>query len=522
MLFNSYLFLFGFLPVALAGYEMTSRLSPKLVIAWLGLCSLVFYAWWQPSLLFILIGSIGLNYLAAALISRRIPSPLSPRKWVYLAVTANLLLLAYYKYLFPSLNSISRILATGHHWTNVALPLGISFFTLTQIAYLVDLYKGSAKQQNFSNYLLFVTFFPHLIAGPILHHGEIMPQLQGKRFGIKKADFTVGLTWFVFGLAKKVLLADQFANTANPVFMQAGGLTTASAWLGALAYALQLYFDFSGYSDMALGLARMFAINFPLNFNSPYKASSMIDAWQRWHMTLGRYIFTYIFNPIQRKILKERQRRGLGITRQDRGRPAVFVSVVAMPLIFTLFVAGVWHGAGLQFMVFGLLHGVYLSVNHAWRLFRQKARKQPEDSSNLVSNLKKCASVLTTFLCVLVSLVFFRADSVGHALSVLGPMIGIHSGSLHPGTALTVGTADSFRQAIQIGIGLVIIWGFPNTQQILTRFKPSLEKRAWNLTQRNAILQWQPSPVWSFAVTLLLFACLIRLKAASTFLYFQF
>jgi D-alanyl-lipoteichoic acid acyltransferase DltB (MBOAT superfamily) len=522
MLFNSYLFLFAFLPVALAGYELAGRVHRKAVIVWLGLCSLVFYAWWKPELLLILLGSIAFNYLAAELISRSIPSPVSSRVWLYIAVIADLLMLAYYKYFFPTLNSISSILHSDRHWSNVALPLGISFFTLTQIAFLVDLYKGSAQRQDIPSYLLFVTFFPHLIAGPILHHREMMPQFQKERFGLKRSDLTIGLTWFILGLGKKVLIADSFAKIANPAFNAHAPLTSGAAWLGAVAYALQLYFDFSGYSDMALGLARMFSIDFPLNFNSPYKSASIIEAWQRWHMTLARYIFTYIYNPLQRKVLQRRQRLGKGITRQDRARPLVFITVVALPLIFTLFVAGVWHGAGPQFMAFGLLHGIYLSVNHAWRQYHRKPSSSKKAAHPAMQFATHRISVLFTFLCLTVSVVFFRGDNLRSSLVILRSMSGMNSQGpiAHPYS--DPGSAIPLLLLAKVAAGLTIVWALPNTQQILTRFRPSLEPRAWNDERVPGLLRWAPTTAWSFGVASLMFACLVHLGDASTFLYFQF
>jgi D-alanyl-lipoteichoic acid acyltransferase DltB (MBOAT superfamily) len=522
MLFNSYLFFFGFLPVALAGYELAGRIHRKAVIVWLGLCSLVFYAWWKPELLLILLGSIAFNYLAAELISRSIPSPVSSRVWLYLAVIADLLVLAYYKYFFPTLNGVSAALHLGWHWTNVALPLGISFFTLTQIAFLVDLYKGSAEKQDIPNYLLFVTFFPHLIAGPILHHREMMPQFQKKSFGLKEADFTIGLTWFILGLGKKVLIADSFAKIANPAFNAHAGLQAGSAWLGALAYALQIYFDFSGYSDMALGLARMFSIDFPLNFNSPYKSASIIEAWQRWHMTLARYIFTYIYHPLQRRVLLRRQRLGRGNTRQDRAKPLAFITVVALPLIFTLFVAGVWHGAGPQFMVFGLLQGMYLSVNHAWRQFRRKRPSQKRTVNPAAQFVVLRASVLFTFLCSTVSVVFFRGDSLRLSLLILGSMFGIHGNGVVAHPYADPGSRIPMLLLAKVAMGLAIVWALPNTQQILTRFRPSLEQGAWNDTKIPAAMRWVPTTAWSFGVAVLMFVCLVHLRDASAFLYFQF
>ena len=522
MLFNSYPFLFVFLPLALAGYEVVSRFNQRAVVLWLGFISLVFYGWWQPALLVILIGSIALNYAAAALISRQIPTRMSPRFWLSAAIILNLIVLGYYKYFIPSINFFSSALGMSKQWSNVVLPLGISFFTFTQIAFLIDLYKRSAQQQDLPRYLLFVTFFPHLIAGPILHHREMMPQFHRKPTRLNLPDLTVGLTWFVLGLAKKVLLADTFGETTFPIFQPHFILPASYAWAGALAYTLQLYFDFSGYSDMALGLARMFSIDFPLNFNSPFKAASIIDAWQRWHITLGRYIFTYIYNPITRLVRDRRAKQGKGMTRRERAQVGTFIQVVALPMIFTMFIAGIWHGAGLQFMAFGLLHGVYLSVNSAWRqFFRRSGKATVPAAPTVFSRLGHGASVLLTFTCVVVSMVFFRSASITQALSILAGMCGLHPG-VSEATPVALSSFALKRPFEQIAAGLVIVWFLPNTQQILTRFKPSLQETAWNQAGVPKLFRWRPSPGWAVATGVVLFFILVELQQPSSFLYFQF
>ncbi|WP_263373049.1 MBOAT family O-acyltransferase [Granulicella aggregans] len=521
MLFNSYQFIFLFLPVALAGYEAASRVHYRAVVLWLGFISLVFYGWWQPSLLILLVGSITLNYLAAALISRRIPNRIRPGTWLFAAIVLNLLVLGYYKYFIPTANFFSTSFGLSKHWADVVLPLGISFFTFTQIAFLVDLTKGSAEQESFPDYLLFVTFFPHLIAGPILHHREMMPQFKLKRLGLNLSDVTIGGTWFVLGLAKKVLIADTFAGTVFAVFHSRDRLPASVAWVGALAYTIQLYFDFSGYSDMALGLARMFSIDFPLNFNSPAKSASIIEVWQRWHMTLGRYIFTYIYNPVTRWVSERRRRQGKGISRRERAMPRAFLAVVAMPLMLTMFLAGIWHGAGLQFMVFGLLHGIYLCINNAWRQFYRRPASAREESSGFGARIKKAATIGSVFCCMVISLVFFRADSVAHAASILAAMFGLWAKS-GPGAADWMSIINMHRALPEVLLGLAIMWGLPNTQQILTKFKPSLQKTAWNQEGVSRLLLWSPSTGWALAVGLLFFMVLVELQQPSTFLYFQF
>lgn len=515
MLFNSYQFILAFLPIALIGYQLAGFIHRKAVIVWLAAVSLAFYAYWRPELLYILVSSIALNYLAAGLISRRIPNKLSSGTWLTIAIALNISALCYFKYLFPALNVLSSFMGSSKHWADVVLPLGISFFTLTQIAFLVDLHQGIAKHQDLSSYVLFVTFFPHLIAGPILHHKEMMPQFQRTRYRLNMSDLAVGSSWFIMGLVKKVLLADHFSPIANPVFDSRTPLSAASAWVGSLAYCLQLYFDFSGYSDMALGLARIFSINFPLNFNSPFKSSSIIDFWQRWHMTLSQYIMAYLFTPLQRWMRARRERAGKGVSRKDLATPTGFATMLAAPMMITLLIAGVWHGAGFQYVMYGLLHGSYLTVNHAWRIWRHKRTASPEPSGHLLqASLVHASSVLITFLCVMVSFVFFRSRSVGHAVSILAAMVGARRSAAPfalPSLALP-----------RIALGFLIVWFLPNTQQILSGFKPSIQEVAWNPGEVFRRFLWKPDVGWALALGILFMTVLFEMQDPSTFLYFQF
>jgi len=526
LLFNSYPFLFGFLPIALLGYQIASYYGRRAVIVWLAFASFAFYGYWRPAFLIVLGLSILFNYAMASLISRKIPNHFSTKAILIFAIVINLAALCYYKYLFPILDFYARATHSGHNFGSVFLPLGISFFTFTQIAYLVDLQEGGFTQHGFEDYALFATFFPHLIAGPILHHSEIMPQFQQHRdYRLRAEDLAVGFSWFIMGLLKKVLLADKFAPIANFAFYAPHSLRISAAWTGILAYALQLYFDFSGYSDMALGLARMFSINFPLNFSSPYKATNIIDFWQRWHMTLTRYINLYIYNPVAVRITRWRVAHGLKTSRKAMATISGFLALIATPTILTLFLAGIWHGAGLQFIVFGLLHAFYLTVNHAWRLFRGTKKSSQIPSGNVgarsvASYLTSIGSCLLTFGAVLLAQVFFRAAGVRDAIAYVASMLGLH-------TAVSM-TADptAFRPDhsvfILLTIGYVIVWCFPNTQQILSPFKPALEVTAAD--RKPALIQglWQPTAVWGLALGIFLFIAVIRMQEPSSFLYFQF
>ncbi len=519
MLFNSYIFLFGFLPIALIGYQVAAHWHRRAVVIWLSLASLAFYGYWRPAFLLLLCGSILFNYVAGALISRRIFNRIPTQLLLAVAVAINLAALCYYKYLFPLFNFIAAITHRSVHWDNVFLPLGISFFTFTQIAYLIDLQQGEAVQQDLASYTLFATFFPHLIAGPILHHAEIMPQFQAHRdYRLRGEDLAVGFSWFIMGLSKKVLLADRFALTADPTFSNTVGVSAFAAWVGVLSYALQLYFDFSGYSDMALGLARMFSIDFPLNFSSPYKATSIIDFWQRWHITLTRYINSYLYNPLSLWVSRRRAAQGKKITRKAMATPSGFVTMIAFPTVVSLFLAGIWHGAGLQFVVFGLLHAMYLTANHGWRIFRG-GHPVPFFSGNApLRLLSHGGRVLFTFAAVVVAQIFFRATGVRSAMALLAGMAGRH----RPQDAPLTSYHPAITALLPIVVGFSIVWLFPNTQQILARFKPSLELTPSDIQEGKLRFFWQPSLAWSTALGLFFFAVLVKMENPTSFLYFQF
>jgi alginate O-acetyltransferase complex protein AlgI len=522
MLFNSYAFLFCFLPVALIGYQIAGHFHRRAVVAWLGFMSLVFYGCWHPALVFLLISSIAVNYLAAVLISREPQNSARSRLWMWSAICVDLGALCYFKYLFPSLNFLSSAAHSSVHWAGVILPLGISFFTFTQIAYIVDLQQGIAVRQDIASYVLFVTFFPHLIAGPILHHKEMMPQFQqNRRYRLRLDDLSVGLSWFILGLGKKVLLADVFAVDANLLYTMHGTPPFLLAVRGILAYSLQLYFDFSGYSDMALGLARMFSIDFPLNFSSPYKAVNIMEFWQRWHITLTQYITSYLYTPIQFAISRYRTDRGKKVSRKAQATPEGFFNMVAVPTIFTMFIAGIWHGAGLQFIIFGVLHGIYLTVNHGWRLFRHDRGEIDAPAGSVRRVAGRTASVLLTFACVLVAQVFFRAASVSQACVILASAAGLHGLGMSAMFPLEVRSEFLYQVAYMIA-GFAIVWGLPNTQQILSRFKPSLGLTVWDELKTPRYLRWSPTAGWAVLLSCLFFLTLIHLQDSSTFLYFQF
>jgi alginate O-acetyltransferase complex protein AlgI len=510
MLFTSYIFLFAFLPVALVGFFLAARLAGRHAAGlWLVAASFVFYGWWNPACVPLLALSIVGNYGAGRLLTVCAARP-RLQSWILgLAVAANLGALIWFKYLswVLDLAGLSLPLVPG------ALPLGISFFTFTQILFLVDCRQDMAKHRGPLDYSLFVTFFPHLIAGPILHHRDMMPQFADPAtYRFRAGNLAVGIGIFILGMLKKGVIADPTGAGVAAAFAAPDALTVVPAWYAALSYSMQLYFDFAGYSDMAIGLGLMFNLRLPLNFNSPYKAAGIIAYWQRWHMTLTRTITLLLYNPIALSVTRRRARGGQPGARSLGG----FTAVVAMPTCVTMALAGIWHGAGAQFLVFGLLHAAYLTVNHAWRLLRPARRSGPAWHA---------ASVLLTYLCVLVASVFFRAPSVGAALSMLGGMTGRHGlGPLLPqgGLAIAGAWGDAARnvaEAIWLIALFAIVWCLPNTQQIFESARPVLDRiTPGPLTW----LRWHPGTGWAVALGLGAVVAVLSMGGSGEFLYFRF
>jgi D-alanyl-lipoteichoic acid acyltransferase DltB (MBOAT superfamily) len=415
-----------------------------------------------------------------------------------------LLALAYYKYSnFVIANLEPYFQGLGSGYSQVILPIGISFYTFTQIAFLVDCYRGRAREYKFMNYLLFVTYFPHLIAGPILHHREMIPQFQRRLAYVFRWEcIAVGLTIFAVGLFKKVVIADNLAPYADFVFNHAETArpSAAEAWGGALAYTLQLYFDFSGYSDMAIGLARLFGTRLPANFWSPYKAASIIDFWRCWHMTLSRFLRDYLYIP-------------LGGNKHGRFRRY-------LNLFITMVLGGMWHGAGWTFLAWGALHSLYLIVNNVWRGFYP--------SFFGASRTRVLLSWIITLLCVIVAWVFFRAPSMGAAIAMLQAMVGVNGIVDASATGwharlfwhgLPPGTIGWHGGALWISVGFAISLLCPNLQEIMRRYRPTLDaiKSMPTWTWRARI----PEAVVSAALLLLAVAA-IAVGQPTSFLYFQF
>ncbi len=448
MLFNSYAFIFFYLPVVLIGFFRLARINHAYAAGWLALSSLFFYGYWNPAYIGLLLGSILCNYAFGMWIAKSRSEERGIRKkhLLMVAIAANLLLLAYYKYANFFISNVD--LLAGTHWDmgNIILPLGISFFTFTQIAFLVDTYQGKVREYNFIHYVLFVTYFPHLIAGPILHHKEMMPQFaRSSSYQINWEHVANGLMLFTLGLCKKTLLADALAPYANGVFngVESGILPTSyEAWAGALAYTMQLYFDFSGYTDMALGIALLFNIRLPANFDSPYKATSIIDFWRRWHMTLSRFLRDYLYIP-------------LGGNRKGKVRRY-------LNLMITMLLGGLWHGAGWTFVAWGALHGIYLAINNIWR---------DAAAGKLPGWIIKPASGAITFIAVVAAWVVFRSADIVHAKTMLEAMFGIHARPISFDAVLhgqlLLATDLSGRDLIKIlFFSMAWVWLLPNSSRL--------------------------------------------------------
>ena len=525
MLFNSYLFILIFLPITLIGFfTIGKRGHHRIAISWLVGASLFFYGWWNPKYLGLILGSILFNYSTGVALGNH-TQKLPKSRLLFLGVSVNLGLLGYFKYSNFFVNQLNWALGSGFHLQKIILPLAISFFTFQQITYLVDAYKGETREYNFLHYCLFVTFFPQLIAGPIVHHKEMLPQFaKNKIYSLNFEHIAVGITIFSIGLFKKVILADGVSEYATPIFNAAEQgvfLTFFEAWGGALAYTFQLYFDFSGYSDMAIGLARMFGILLPLNFNSPYKAVNIIEFWRSWHITLSRFLKDYLYIP-------------LGGNRKGKVRRYINIMI-------TMLLGGLWHGAGWTFVLWGALHGVYLIVNNFWQALRHVSGFNGSNSW-----VGRSTARMVTFIAVVAAWVVFRAESFNGAMSVLSSMAGVNGISMPSSFAGKLSTFEPWLmehgfifngmfshelgkwasgiEGMKLLVFLTfIVWYMPNTQQIMIHFKPAFETRSGEVKEwSHKYLKWKPSVGYALFTALVLYFALINLVKESEFLYFNF
>ncbi len=483
MLFNSYEFIFVFLPISFFIYFYLNSLKLfKQAKLFLLFASLFFYSWWNIDYLPLILGSMVFNYIIGVKLSKKDFS--HKRKLLIFGISGNVLLLGYFKYSDFFIENINFLTGSNISLLHLALPLAISFFTFQQIAYLVDSYRGETKEYDFLNYAVFVTFFPQLIAGPIVHHKEMMPQFEDKsRKYINYKNIALGISIFALGLFKKVAIADTLSVYAVNGFDLSSSLKFIEAWVTALSYTFQLYFDFSGYTDMAIGAALLFNIKLPINFNSPYKALNIQDFWRRWHITLSRFLRDYVYIPLGGS------RKGDLITYRN--------------LFLTFLIGGIWHGAGWTFVLWGALHGIGMVVHRIWQKVGFK--------------LHKFIAWFITFNFVNVTWVFFRAKDFDDAIKVLKGMFGLN------GVVLPFSLAEKFSFLADYGVEFNRIMENidANTSVLVIIFAVF----AISIFAKNSyefLVNFRPRRVYLFATSLLFAIAILKLNQISEFLYFNF
>lgn len=484
-----------FLPITFLGFLFFSKTNEqKGIIPWLSLCSLFFYAYWKIEYVLIILVSIIVNFYISKRFTRDI-SNIQKKGFLLFGLIINLGALGYYKYTTFLVENIVNVFSLDWSIPQVVLPLGISFFTFQQVGYLVDAYKGKERELNFVNYFFFVTFFPQLIAGPIVHHSQILPQVR-KKLGFDYTDFSLGVTLFTTGLFKKVIIADNISKYSSDFFghaLRGGDFTSADAWVGALCYTFQIYFDFSGYSDMAIGLGRLFGIKIPINFNSPYKALNIVDFWRRWHITLSHFLRDYLYIP-------------LGGNRNGNFRRY-------LNLFLTMLLGGIWHGAGWSFLLWGALHGSALAVNNLWGELRIAKRLQ----NNFGFGWRGVSRILT-FLFVLIAWVPFRADNLDISFLIYKKMAMFDFSN-------SIVFEGILRRPLRICLILSLIAFFvPNIYQITKSFSPMFEnvKILAKSERLFGFLSWKPSTFFGILFGIIFALTYFELLKVSEFLYFQF
>lgn len=520
MLFNSAEFIFLFLPISLlVFFYLAKRWGNEVAIASLVFCSLFFYGWWNPKYLVLLIISMVFNYQLGKHLGKN-----NNKKVLTLGVSVNLAAIAYFKYAGFIVFNLNTLTGENWHLGNIILPLAISFFTFQQIAYLVDSYRGITKEYSFLHYALFVSFFPQLIAGPIVHHKDMLPQFSSiKRYKACSNNFKIGLTIFAIGLFKKTVLADGIAVYANPIFNLAdmgGNIDFFMAWGGTLAYTFQLYFDFSGYSDMAIGIARLFGIILPLNFYSPYKATNISEFWRRWHITLSNFLRDYVY------IALGGNRNG-NIKRYSN-------------LFITMLLGGLWHGAGWNFIIWGALHGTYLMTHLGWQAVQLKY-----STFNINSKAYVFSAWLVTFFAVIIGWVFFRALTLDGAFMIVRGMFGLNGIEIPNAILARTGSLGTTLQAWGVtpsngGKTFIMTWlwnsvllafvlTLPNIQDLffkkqgtLSKFNYENQNTFWPARRFIVGFIWFDSHRWALFSGLCLALGMLTLSQVSEFLYFQF
>lgn len=505
MVFNSFEFILIFLPIAFFAFALTQRLLGwRIAYTVLGLASLVFYLQWSWELLSILMVSVVSNYVISDVLIRTRTSDKPVGLLLVFGIVGNLIALGYFKYSNFFIDIVNQVSGSGYSHVEVLLPIGISFYTFIQIGYLIEAYSGHAERQAFDKYVTFATFFPCVTAGPLVLQREIFAQMENREDSV--FDFTriaSGLTMFTIGLFKKVILADSIAPYSNSAFdgvYSGQSIDIFAAWVGALAYTFQLYFDFSGYTDMALGLGAIFGILLPLNFNSPFKATSISDFWQRWHMTMTRFFTNFVYSPLAVKGMRH------SLT-QKYDPLAKYLVSGALPIVFTMFVAGIWHGSGWTFVLFGLLHGVAIAINNGWKQLNLPA-------------VSPTIGWLLTMAVVVSGLVIFRAPDVATASTILSSMWG---GTVLFGFGSTEFAAVAVYEALPLLVLMAaVVMLAPNSQEILSETWISSSPKPLEPGKHAFTFSWKPAQRWAFLTATIFVLSFSSIGSNSSFLYYQF
>lgn len=517
MLFNSLIFLYLFLPATLVGFGLVIRLTGRrFVHAYLCLVSILFYGAWNPANVPIIFVSVVCNYGFATGIARQ-RGTRGGGRLLALGVVFNLVALAYFKYANFLVDNVNGIAGTDWTIRHVILPLAISFFTFQQIAYIVDVSRGQARPDGLLRYATFVLFFPKVMQGPIVHYSEIMPQIDGRRPGrFFASQFVIGLTIFALGLFKKTVIADLAGVYATPIFNAAHAgvhIGMRDAWIAGITYTFQLYFDFSGYSDMAVGVARMFGVKLPPNFHSPLRAASIIDYWRRWHMTLQQFIVSYMYQPIVLPVTRFASRFGLG-------KWPLFVATVALPTTMVFMLVGLWHGAGWTFILFGVIHGIYLSINEFWQTFRRKARRKHGQPGVAMTNLYRAI----TLVAVVFANVLFRSATVTEASRIWAGMFRLTE-LAQWSAAMPRSVAECITKPLPFILAATAITALmPNTQQFMRLYHPVYNWKAWRHVAPPVLsLTWRPTLPWALGIAFVLFLGATFVTRGQTgFIYLNF
>lgn len=516
MLFNSFEFIFALLPISILVSLFLIRRSRELTVLWLIACSLFFYGWWNISYLTLIIFSLAINFgFASAILNTQ--DKVTKKILLIVGISINLSVLCYFKYYNFAVDIISYAGFNNFNNRDIILPLAISFITFQQIAFLCDCYSEKIKQFGMMDYFLFITFFPQLIAGPIVYGPSTLPQYKAKEaFKVNQASLMIGMSIFILGLFKKIVIADSFKPFADLVFNAPANtpISFIEAWSGTFCYGFQLYFDFSAYSDMAIGLARIFNIHLPINFNSPYTAKSIIEFWHRWHITLSTFLKEYLYVP-------------LGGNKKGAFRKHI-------NLLLTMLIGGLWHGAGINFIIWGGMHGMYLIINHTWK--ESLAKKHL--ISILPHKLYQSICLILTISAVMMAWVFFRATSLECAMNIIHGMIGLQ-GFIIPEHYLNAIPFPSLQnlfmqlpvqfghiplfqgthELLALSLGAIILWALPNTNQFFNQVLPAYSD--YSQTYKGPLI-WALSKKWAFLWALLSIVVLLKMHTVTEFLYYQF